>query len=256
MSIELKDATIGYKDKVICRFQDMKFPETGIVCIIGKNGVGKTTLFRTLTKEIDLLSGSITYDGIELKDMSIKDVAKKQCFIPQNLNSNVNMSAMAWIMLGLAPHHDIFYVPSDEDIKKVYDVSKSFNMKELLNSPIKQLSGGEFRRAAVVRALLQGSNIWLLDEIYSQMDLDASIHMRKLLRSQARSKLVLIATHDLQTAIRTSDKLLMMFTNKTAELVDSNNVSDSLLESVYDTPFTINQSRKVSLIDDGKWITH
>lgn len=253
--ISFKNAQIGYPTRTISILDGIDLPAHGIVCIIGKNGVGKTTLFKTLTRELRLLSGNIMYDETSLGTIRVDKLALQQCFIPQNIHSNVNMYVKSWILLGRCPYYAYGACPSSADDYHVIKAAEQVGIEHMLLEPVHQLSGGELRRAAIARAIVQDATIWLLDEIYSQMDIDAAISMRKLLAKQAEDKLLIVSTHCLQTAYKTADFVLLLYPDGTADYAPPNKITNAMLSKVYGIPFE-NMSVQASTVDSGSWITH
>lgn len=253
--VEFKDnVVLGYKKSPIVEMDNCKLPKTGIVSVIGKNGVGKTTLFRTLMGTLKPITGTIMYGERDLSKFKVEEIGKLQAYIPQNISTVLEMTVASWIMMGLAPHKGMFYIPNLDDNIKVMEVAATVGLRpDLLRSPVNRLSGGEMRRAAIARALLQSPQILILDELYSQMDLDACEEIRELIYELSKERLVLQATHSVQVAINTSTLVLAIAKCK-GFIVAPCGLDPEMLKFIYNTDFKTGE-RRVTMTS-GNWVTH
>ena len=119
MIISIKNASCGYKGKRLIKELNMTLNTGAGVCILGPNGIGKTTLFKSLLGQIGLLSGNIIVDGKNLNDLSGKQRAKIFSYVPQAKDSTYQHTVKDIVLMGRAPYIKQFSMPSDTDVEIV-----------------------------------------------------------------------------------------------------------------------------------------
>ena len=149
---------------VIC---DLSFElEKGcILNILGQNAVGKTTLIRTLMRELQNYRGSIKVGGNEISSYSIRDYAKIMGVVSTSFSTYQNLLVADYLVTGLLNQMTPFSKPSGEYVQKAFDVLSSFGKQELFNKQIDQLSSGERQIVMIARVLLQNPKIIIVDEV-------------------------------------------------------------------------------------------
>lgn len=209
--------SIGYpgrhgQSRVVMRDLNLVLKAGELVCLLGPNGTGKSTLMRTLAGIQKPLSGTVTYCGEDVHRLSAKALAKAISIV---LTERVNvglMSGYALVALGRYPHTDRAgqITPHDRDVIRwaVESVGGSLIAPRLIS----ELSDGERQRLMIARALAQEAGVILLDEPTAYLDLPRRVEMMRLLKRLARSTqhAVLVSTHDLDLALRTADSLWLM----------------------------------------------
>jgi iron complex transport system ATP-binding protein len=184
-----------------------------MVCFMGPNGIGKSTLLRTLAGLQAPLSGEIKFDVGANKQQHFENVA----VVLTDPVTATNMTVQELITLGRYPYisWNLKLLPAD---KKIVDQSiQRVNIHDLAHKKLEELSDGQRQMAMIARALAQDTPIILLDEPTSHLDLNNRIEIMRFLKNLARTtgKAILIATHELDLALQTADVLWLAHPDKT-----------------------------------------
>lgn len=170
MRIDLHDVILGYERHAVAGPLTFSFDTRNTVGLLGKNGMGKTTLFRTLLRLIHPCSGSISIDGCCLDEYSASALAKIFSYVPQSDQSSMRQTVIDIVMMGRAPHIPRFSSPRKEDYAVVYAILERLGMQDLGEADYGQLSGGQRRMVLLARAMAQGARMILMDEPASNLD--------------------------------------------------------------------------------------
>ncbi|MCY0867809.1 MAG: ABC transporter ATP-binding protein [Desulfurococcus sp.] len=181
-----------------------------VLSVVGPNASGKTTLLKVIDGILKPQQGSVYVDGKNLQDFKRLEVAKLIGYVPQRLNVIQPLTVYDFVMTGRKPY--IAFTPTKMDRDAVLEAIKVVQLSDKLSRSITELSGGEFQRALIARALAANPQILLLDEPTANLDPYYQIEILKLIVKLARSKniLVIMALHDLTHAYKYSDKILIM----------------------------------------------
>ncbi len=240
ISITCKDLTVGYADKkrTITVLSDINFEinSNSFNAILGQNGIGKSTLLKTLTKIITPISGEIHIEGKDLQRYDIKDLSKLvSTVLTEKLPEN-NLTVYEIIALGRYPYTNWIGKLSQNDQHIIEKAIEFTHLKDYSNVLFHELSDGLKQRTLIARALSQDTPIIILDEPTSHLDILNKIETFNLLQklSKELEKTVLISTHELQLALDYTDNLLLVnskgIATNTPEIVIQNNLLDSLFE--------------------------
>ncbi len=230
-------------DKLIFRYgtqrvlDDVTFSvrEGEYLSIIGENGSGKSTLMQLLCGYLTPLSGEVLYQGENLTKLPPLQRARHIAIISQNTPANFPFTCFEFVMLGLYPHRARFEHIDAQSLEAIGAVMTQTGVLSLSDKPITQLSGGEYQRVLLARALAQRPRLLLLDEAMSDLDAAVKIRMNQLLRGLVRKGLTVIAVnHDLSTAYSCSDRVVALHEGRLAALGSPETVfTEALLETVF-----------------------
>lgn len=216
-SLEAFDLSVGYslkgnEHRCVASGLSMKLVPGEFVCLLGPNGVGKSTLIRTLAGMQNPLSGSIQVTGTPLAEMSPKDKARAVSVVlteslPQGL-----FDAYSVVALGRHPHTGWTGNLSENDRARISWALAEVGAENLAARQVSELSDGERQKIMIARALAQETSLILLDEPTAFLDLPRRVELMRTLRDLARrEKLsILLSTHDLDLALRSADKLWLL----------------------------------------------
>lgn len=210
-AIKLKEVILGY-NKSIYQGINASVQEAQMVAIIGANGMGKSTLLKSISGAIPYLKGSIELFGVKLEYYSIKKLASVLSFVPSQSPKVKNLSVNDMLATSSYNRTNWLGKISKEEQLIIEQSLIRVGMIEYLNRDISTLSDGEFQRVAIARALVQDSPIILLDEPTAFLDIANRITVTNLLREicTADKKSILFSTHDLQQAITICDKVWIL----------------------------------------------
>lgn len=212
-------------DRLVCGYQkgkpiikDISF-EVGdgeFVGIVGPNGSGKTTLLRALVGLIKAENGTIVVSQHRLEHLDRRELARRIAFVPQLMEPVEGFTVEDLVLLGRTPYLERFTFESADDYEAAKWAIEELKIENLKDRPITELSGGEFQRVAVARALAQEPKILLLDEPTSHLDIRYQIKICKLLRKLRAHRSIVATFHDLNLASRFCSRLVLL---KNGELI-------------------------------------
>lgn len=209
MSLRIENINFGYKTKHILNDVCLDAEFGNVVSIIGPNGSGKTTFIKCINKILKPKKGSVKLNEENLHLMKQQDIAKKIAYVPQMTNDFFSGTVMDLVIMGRKPY--INWNISEEDIKIVLDILDSMGILHLADKFYSELSGGQKQKVLIARALAQDTDIYLLDEPISFLDIKNQIEVMKMARNLAKKeKIVIIVVHDLNMAMKYSDKILLL----------------------------------------------
>lgn len=246
--ISIHEASCGYNGKVILPEVSFSFQKGEAVCVLGANGVGKTTLFRTLLGLLPLLGGEILIDGETLNKLSHRKLAKLVAYVPQAKNLSYQHLVEDVILMGRAQYIRTFDVPSAEDYGIVEKVMASLNITHMFGSPYSNLSGGEQQLVLIARAMVQGASYILLDEPASNLDLaNQGLLMQTINKLKSQNVGVLMISHIPTHAFSCCEKTLIVYHDGTSEYGDTENIiTTERLKKAYNTNVEIIEGRSTS----------
>lgn len=170
MVVNINGVACGYYGKKVISNLSFDFRSGEAVCVLGPNGIGKTTLFKTLIGQLDPLEGEILVDGYPLTKMNAKERARVFSYVPQTKNSNYRFTVYDIILMGRAGYIRQFGSPTPEDYKVVDEVLGQLHISGYKERKYYELSGGEQQIVLLARAMAQGAKYILLDEPASNLD--------------------------------------------------------------------------------------
>lgn len=213
---EIKDGQFSYGKTTILQDLNFSLQQKKFYGLIGPNGSGKSTMINLLMATNTLQSGTIKFRSTPLESFSRRQLAKHLALVPQNITVGFDYSVHDIVLMGRHPHIPRFSPPSEKDLKIVSHAIKLLDIEHLKKRPVTQLSGGEKQRVIVARALAQDTEVLVLDEATSNLDIEHSLEIMRILRNLVDSKntTVIAAIHDLNLASAFCDDLIVL--NNTA----------------------------------------
>ena len=216
IALNINQLSIGYKSKkqetVIAK--DISFAlTTGELCaIVGVNGIGKSTLLRTIGAVQEKLSGEITIDKKELHNYTSLQLASKIALVLTEPIASKNLTVSELIALGRQPYTNWLGTLTANDRLKTTEAIKLVEIEDLQNKRCYELSDGQLQRVMIARALAQDTPLILMDEPTSHLDLYHKVQILKLLKSIAHktNKTILFTTHEIEVAIQLCDKMIIL----------------------------------------------
>ncbi|WP_449394873.1 ABC transporter ATP-binding protein [Devosia riboflavina] len=202
--LETHDLTVGYRSRgqtrAVLRDINVQVAPGGLVCLLGVNGIGKSTLMRTLARMEPALAGSVEINGTDITRMSQYDLARHVAVVLTERVAIGSMPAFKLVELGRYPHVGWSGTLSGADREIVRDAIVAVGAEHLAHREITELSDGERQRIMIARALAQRPAVLLLDEPAAFLDVSARVEMIATLRKLAREQnvAVILSSHDLR----------------------------------------------------------
>ena len=216
MSVELKDLSIGYRTKqgvrVVAQGLTAQLQRGQLTCLLGENGVGKSTLLRTLAAFQPKLEGSVSIEGRELDDYSERKLARTIGIVLTEKPDVQQMTVMELVEMGRAPYTGFWGRLNEDDRKVCNEAVALIGIEPLKDRMIQTLSDGERQKVMIAKALAQQTPVIFLDEPTAFLDYPSKVDMLLLLSriSREAQKTIFLSTHDLELALQVADTIWLM----------------------------------------------
>ncbi|HPL54153.1 MAG TPA: ABC transporter ATP-binding protein [Bacillota bacterium] len=211
MSIEVSNLSFSYGDRLILDRVSFTAMDNQLLSILGPNGVGKTTLFRCILGLLKGYDGHALLNGINIKGLSIKDMAKLIAYVPQSHYPSFNFSVFDMVLMGTTNQVSTISSPGQMQVKLVNAVLERLGIYHLKNHGYFRISSGERQLALIARALVQETKILLLDEPTSNLDYGNQVLVLTQIKSLAKEGYTIIqSTHNPDQTFMFSDVVLAM----------------------------------------------
>jgi len=215
MKLSIEDGTIGYNGRPILKGVSLHLNEGEIVGILGPNGIGKTTIFRSMLGTLRLIDGKCLLDGTYIEKYSARDFAKLVGYVPQAHEATFPYTVVDVIIMGRTAHLKPFQTPSSRDYKIVNEVMQQLEISYLKSSNYAQISGGEQQMVLVARALAQQPHFLMMDEPTANLDFGNQIRVLSCIRNLAGYGLgVLMTTHNPDHVFLCCDRVILLTKDK------------------------------------------
>lgn len=213
--VKLTELVVGYQGKALMPPLSGSIKKGELVSVIGHNGVGKSTLLRTLAGVTERLSGSIILDGIDIRAIELREFAKRAGYISTEIVTATNMTVFDLIATGRYPYTDWFGTITDLDRQVIYRSAEQTGITNLINRFLNELSDGERQRSMIARVLAQDTELLIMDEPAAFLDIRNRHEIMNLMHRLTRTaeKTILMSTHDLQSAMGESDVIWVLSEN-------------------------------------------
>lgn len=211
-ALQIIGLSVGYPTKEIARNIGLTLGEGELVCLLGQNGVGKSTLLRTLSNLQEPLSGQVLLDGKEIQSEDRRALATKLGIITTEKIGVSNMTVRELVALGRYPYTNWVGKESAEDTQKIEEAISRCKINYIENARLSAISDGQFQKAMVARVLAQDTDVILMDEPTAHLDVVNRVEMFQLLQSikKETGKSILISTHELDLSMQFADELWLM----------------------------------------------
>lgn len=235
-NIELENISIKYSDHTIIDDISMGFLKSKVTTIVGANGCGKSSILKSIARLIKLDSGSISLNGYNIAQTPTKSIAKNLAILPQSAEAPSGVTVEMLVKQGRYPYKSMGKPLGKEDCRIVEDALELTNMTDFRSRDMQALSGGQKQRAWIALTLAQDTDILLLDEPTTYLDMEHQYEVLELLKmlNERQNKTIIMVLHDINLASRYSDSIIGIKNRKIYKSGCPNDViNDSFLKSVF-----------------------
>ena len=214
--LETKHLSIGYKSKkaetIIASNINLELKEGQLIGLVGANGIGKSTLLRTLTQVQPELAGSLYLNNKPLNEYDNLELAQAMSLVLTEQIASKNLSVFELVALGRQPYTNWVGSLSETDISIINKAITQTNIEDLKHKKCFELSDGQLQKVMITRALAQDTDLIILDEPTSHLDMYHKAYILKLLQQLAKEtgKTILFSSHEIDLAIQLCDTMIVM----------------------------------------------
>ncbi|MBN2779030.1 MAG: ABC transporter ATP-binding protein [Bacteroidales bacterium] len=221
--LQIQDLNIGYK-KALTNKIDLEAGENDFICIIGRNGTGKSTLLNTIAGVIKPISGKCYIAGNEISQIKNIQISQIVSYVPSKQEYLSNLKVIELVSLGRSPYTNIFDKKTEKDNKIISNYLDELEITHLAEKNLYSISDGERQRAMICRAFVQETPIILLDEPTSFLDYYSKNKLLQKLSELAtkNDKCIIFSSHDLEIAFKHVTKIWLFNEN----MVDEYNLNE------------------------------
>ncbi|MER6912506.1 ABC transporter ATP-binding protein [Streptomyces sp. NPDC000594] len=204
--------TLAYEDRTVVEELDLAVPDGRVTVIVGPNACGKSTTLRALGRLLKPAGGAVLLDGTELARLPTKRIAQSIGLLPQSPVAPEAITVADLVSRGRQPHQSWWRQWSDEDERAITDAMERTDVTALADRSVDELSGGQRQRVWIAMALAQETEVLLLDEPTTFLDIAHQVEVLDLVRrlNHERGRTVVAVLHDLNQAARYADHLIAM----------------------------------------------
>ncbi|WP_405604313.1 ABC transporter ATP-binding protein [Polaribacter sp. Asnod1-A03] len=236
--LKTENLSIGYQSKkaqnIVASKINISIEKGQLVTVLGRNGIGKSTLLRTISKVQKPLNGSILINNKNLDNYTNKELATSLSMVLTERLPESQLTVFEIIALGRQPYTNWIDQLSKTDLDKINWAIEATEINHLKEKHFYELSDGQLQRVLIARALTQDTEVIILDEPTAHLDLHHTIKIFALLKKlvETTSKTIIMSSHEVNLSIKFADKIILftdeeIFTGTSLELID-NNAFDNL----------------------------
>ncbi len=235
---EAKEIVTGYDKKIIIDGMDIIIPSNKISVIIGANACGKSTLLKTLARLIKPVSGKVIIDGKKITSMPSKQLAQVLGLLPQSPVVPEGITVWDLVSRGRYPYQSFLKNMDETDFQAVEEALEIMGITELANRSVDELSGGQRQRVWIAMALAQQTDILLLDEPTTFLDIAYQVEILDLLTdlNRKRGTTIVMVLHDINLSARYADYI---FALRNGKLIDHGTPSEVITSELIATVFEL-----------------
>lgn len=236
-ALETKSLTLSYGEKQIIRELDWTVPKGKITVLLGCNGSGKSTLLRSLARLMKPAGGSVYLDHKMLNQWPTKEIAQRLSILPQGPSAPEGLTVLQLVKQGRYPHQSWISQWSKKDEDAVHRALQLMDLEGLAHLPVDSLSGGQRQRAWIAMTLAQETEIILLDEPTTFLDLSHQIEVLDKLKelNEIDGRTIVMVLHDLNLACRYADHIVTVSDGKVfSEGTPDEVVTEAMVSHVFE----------------------
>jgi len=251
--MEIKNLSFSYGSQSVLQEICCTFQPGFIYAILGVNGAGKSTLINLLAGFFKPDSGAVFLNNDNLHKLSLSRLAMEIAFVPQQQQLS-DLTVCDFLLLGRTPY--VRYQSANADEEIVFGILEKLKLKSLALRPLHKLSGGELQKTALARALVQQTEILLLDEPTSSLDMKNQLEVMEIIVRETVEKalITIITMHDVNLALRFANRFVLMQEEKILAFGDFEVMSEKNLSELYGLSVEIHTVGKTTLVTPKRGI--
>ena len=215
----VKDLAFGFPGRTVGSDVSFTLGAGEVMCVLGPNGGGKTTLFRTLLGLLTPHGGGITLEEKDLQSFSRAEIARRVGYVPQGHSAYFAYTVREFVLMGRTAHLGAFASPAKKDALVADRAMQSLGIADLADKPVTEISGGERQLALVARALAQEPRLLVLDEPTASLDFGNQVRVLEKISALASSGIaVLFSSHDPDHAFLCAQRALLLAEGRVLEI--------------------------------------
>jgi len=232
--LELKNISCGYAKKVVLKNVSISIKQGEILSLLGANGIGKTTLLKTIVGFLKPYSGEILINGVNSLLLNDKQRASMLSYVPQSHTPPFPFNVFDVVLMGRTPRLGMFATPNREDRKIVYESMEKIDVLHLKDRIYTELSGGERQMVLIARALATQTNILIFDEPTSNLDFGNQARILRQINTLAKDGFsIVMTTHNPEHVFQTNSNVVFIDNSKNITFGSKNILNEENLKSVY-----------------------
>jgi len=212
MELEVNGISFSYNS--IPALKDVSFQVNGgeALGIIGPNGSGKSTLLKCINKKLVPDHGAVLLSGQDVRSLSRREIAEKFGVVPQVSSISFPFTVFEVVLMGRTPYVDRLRGEKQKDFEAVHRMLKDLDLEHMADRSITRVSGGEYQKVVIARALAQEPDVLLMDEPTLHLDVSHQLELLELVTKLKKENglTVVMASHDINLAIRYTDRIMMI----------------------------------------------
>lgn len=243
--IEVDDLCFGYdSENPILKDISFKVSKPGFICVVGPNGVGKSTLVKCICGHLKPSSGTVKICGKDVREYSLRSLSKIVGFVPVITSDFSSLTVLDTVLLGRYTHQKWRTTP--EDLEIAYKALEAMKIEGLAMRSFKELSAGQHQKVSLARGLVQEPKILVLDEPTSNLDIRHQMYVSAFLKelSKKSGMTVLMISHDLNLSAKFADEIIVM--QPPGVLYGHGSPSEMITESMVRTVYDVD----CEIVDD------
>ena len=239
--LEVRSLAFGFPGRIVGSDVSFSLAAGEVLCVLGPNGGGKTTLFRTVLGLLRKKSGSILLEGDPLEDLPRDEIARRAGYVPQGHSAYFAFTLREFVLMGRTSRLGAFSAPGRHDREIAERALESLGIAPLADKPVTEISGGERQLALVARALAQEPKLLVMDEPTASLDFGNQVHVLERIAALAATGIsILFSSHDPDHAFLGAQRALLLGEGRALEMGAPQDVirADSL-ERLYGVPVRV-----------------